>query len=165
MSHPACSSGCLSGFSPRCHCRQMRALVRMWIFPSNAKMADDGIDAFTRHAQPSSVLRQPRLDPCDRSAAQPGHFRKFAPCVQRYDLGKKRHAIGAAPYDERCIRCVRDELNDPVRQIRSGKDGDALCFCHLSNLILNVVGRGILNRFQVCSQPDLTASDHITRDN
>lgn len=46
------------------------------------------------------MLRQPGLYPGDRSSTQPGYLRKFAPCVQRDDLGEKQDAIGRAPDDE-----------------------------------------------------------------
>jgi len=72
----------------------------MQLLSSNAKMANDGIDAFTLPSQPSSLLREPGLDPCDRSPADPTDLRKLAPGVQGYDLGQENGAIGIAAHDE-----------------------------------------------------------------
>ena len=77
------------------------------------------------------MLRQPGLYPGDRSPTEPGHFRKLAPRVQRYDLWKKQDAIGSAPDDERCVRRIRYQLNDSGRQIDAGSDGNVLCFRHI----------------------------------
>ena len=49
--------------------------MRMQLLSPNTKMANDGVDAFTWPSQPSSLLRQPGLYPCDRSAAEPAHLR------------------------------------------------------------------------------------------
>jgi hypothetical protein len=114
--------------------RQGRALMRMQLFSSNAEMANDGVDALTWHSQPSSMLRQPGLYPCDRSPAEPADLRKLAPCVQGYDLGKKNGAIGSASHDERCVRRIRHQPDDPVRQIRAGSDGNLVCSCHMNQL-------------------------------
>jgi hypothetical protein len=97
----------------------------------NGKMADDGVDALAWHSEPASVLRQPGLYPGDRSPTEPGHFRKLAPRVQRYDLWKKQDAIGSAPDDERRIWRIRYQLDDPGRQIGAGSDGNVLCFRHI----------------------------------
>ena len=122
------------GVGLRCHRRQGRALMRMQLLSSTTKMANDGIDAFIWPSQPSSMLRQPGLYPCDRSPAQSAHLRKLTPCVQGYDLGKENGAIGSASHDERCVRRIRHQLNDPVRQIRAGSDGNLLCSCHMKQL-------------------------------
>ena len=106
------------GVGLRCHRRHGLALVRMQLLSPDAKMANDGIDAFTRPSQPSSMLRQPGLYPCDRSPAQPADLQKLAPRVQGNDLGKENGAIRSASHDERSIRRIRHQLNDPLRQIR-----------------------------------------------
>ena len=123
-----------SGVGLRCHRRQVQALIRMQLLSSNAKMADDGIDAFIRRSQPSSLLRQPGLYPRDRSPTQPAHLQKLTPRVQGYDLGKKNGAVGSASHDERCVRRIRHQSNDPVRQIRAGSDGNFLRSCHMKQL-------------------------------
>jgi hypothetical protein len=152
--------GCLSGVGLRCNRRQGRALVRMQILSSNAKMANDGIDAFIWPSQPSSMLRQPGLYPYDRSPAQPADLRKLTPCVQGYDLGKENGAIRSASHDERCVRCIRHQLNDPVRQIRAGSDGNLVCSCHKKQLDPEHDGPGESESFQVCSQQCMTASNY-----
>lgn len=100
----------------------------------NAKMADDGVDAFARPSQPSSMLRQPGLYPCDRSPAEPGYLRKLAPRVQRDDLGEKQDAIRSAPDDERRVWRIRHQPNDPVRQMGAGSDSSVLCSHHVKQL-------------------------------
>ena len=117
------------------------------LLSSNTKMANDGVDAFTWHSQPSSLLRQPGLYPCDRSPAQPADLRKLTPRVQGYDLGKENGAIGIASHDERCVRRIRHQLNDPVRQIRAGSDGNLLCSCHMKQLDPGHDGSGEFESF------------------
>lgn len=79
------------------------------------------------------MLSQPGLYPCDRSPAEPGYLRKLAPRVQGYDLGKKQGTIASAPHDERCVRRIRHQLNDAVRQMRAGDD-NVVCFGHARQL-------------------------------
>lgn len=80
------------------------------------------------------MLRQPGLYPCDRIPAEPGHLRKLASRVQRYDLGEKQDPIGGVPDDERCVWRIRYQLNDSGRQIGAGVDGNVLCFRHIEQL-------------------------------
>jgi hypothetical protein len=95
------------------------------------KMADDAIKAFILLSQPSSVLRQPYFNSCDRGPAKPAYLRKLPPRVQGRYLGKECGTFGSTAYDQRRVRRIHHQFNDPVRQIRYRCDGATFCFGHI----------------------------------